>query len=269
MVLMQDSSRMPAALAAAIALHMLVLGIVASRGPVRLSLVPAPLVIDIVAASDRTAGPGVFSEQLRVASAPAPAAPSEAVKPAQPGKPRNDEPRAVPAEKPVQPKKAQPATKAAAASAVASERPANAKQPQPAPLDDSGAETGGSQGDGASARGQVASIGAGSDSANAAPAWAPLARVQYESVLYAWINRHKLYPMLAQRRGLQGTAAVRVRIDRDGRVIDRSLDRSTGEVLLDEAALDIVRRASPFPKVPPEYSGSTFEFVAPIEYRLH
>ena len=74
--------------------------------------------------------------------------------------------------------------------------------------------------------------------------------------------------MLAQRRGLQGSAMVRVRIDRSGRLLERSLDKPTGEAMLDQAALDMVRSASPFPKVPSDYAGSSFEFVAPIEYRL-
>jgi protein TonB len=249
---MHDSARMPAAFAAAVTLHTLVLAMIASRGPVRLSLVPSPLVVDIVAASRTTAGPGAFSEQLHVASAPA-----AAVQPAR------SEAAAMPAQKPAESKKTQPSPKSvvAAPRTVAPKKPAQAEVAAGALRDSGGSD--------APPAAEVASIGTGSGSSSTAPAWAQSARVQYESVLYGWINRHKLYPMLAQRRGLEGSAAVRVRIDRDGRVIDRSLDRSTGQPLLDEAALDIVRRASPFPKVPPEYSGSTFEFVAPIEYRLH
>jgi TonB family protein len=82
------------------------------------------------------------------------------------------------------------------------------------------------------------------------------------------MDRHKQYPMLAQRRGLEGTGSVRVRIDRQGHVLERSVLKSTGEAMLDEAALDMVRRANPFPAVPPEYAGDTFEFDAPIQYRL-
>jgi protein TonB len=87
-------------------------------------------------------------------------------------------------------------------------------------------------------------------------------------LLFAWIDRHKQYPMLAQRRGLEGSGSIRIRIGRDGKLIDRSLVHSTGEPLLDEAALDMVRRSSPFPAVPNEYSGTSFEFIAPVEYRL-
>jgi protein TonB len=113
-----------------------------------------------------------------------------------------------------------------------------------------------------------AGVAGGTDVRSTAPAWAPTARVRYEQLLFAWMDRHKQYPMLAQRRGLEGTGSVRVRIGRDGRVLDRAVMVSTGEQMLDQAALDMVRRANPFPAVPSEYSGETFEFVAPIQYRL-
>jgi len=110
--------------------------------------------------------------------------------------------------------------------------------------------------------------GAGADARSAAPRWAAAARIRYEELLFAWMNRHKEYPLLARRRGIQGRGSLRVRIDRDGRVLERAVASSTGESVLDQAALDMVRRASPFPRLPQDYWGASFEFVAPIEYRL-
>jgi len=74
--------------------------------------------------------------------------------------------------------------------------------------------------------------------------------------------------MLARRRGIEGTGSVRVRLDRRGRVLERSVEKSTGERLLDDAAVEMTSRADPFPPVPGNYSGDSFEFVAPIEFRL-
>ena len=93
-------------------------------------------------------------------------------------------------------------------------------------------------------------------------------RIRYEQQLYVWLARFKEYPMVARRRGLEGTGSIRVRLDRKGRVLERSVDRSTGERLLDDAAVDMTRRADPFPPVPADYQGESFEFVAPIEFRL-
>ncbi len=116
------------------------------------------------------------------------------------------------------------------------------------------------------AAGEHGSPGAGSGST--APTLGSAIRVRYEQQLYVWLTRFKQYPMLARSRGIEGTASVRVRVDRDGRVLARSVEKSTGERLLDDAAVEMTHRADPFPPVPGSYSGDSFEFVAPIEFRL-
>lgn len=251
-----DSSRQSASLAASLALHAAMAALLIGRSVVELKLEPSPLVLSLVEASTQTAGPGALAPELREAApSPAPAAaavappvpeaapPEEVVEPVVVPKPR---PVPVPAKKPPAARPATPPP-AQVATAVAS------------------APSAGGNGQASS----VAGEGGHGDAARAtAPAWAPTARVRYEELLYAWMNRHKDYPLLAQRRGLQGRGSVRVRIDRDGRVIDRSVVTSTGQGVLDEAALEMVRRASPFPAVPEGYAGSSFEFVAPVEYRL-
>lgn len=250
-----EASRRSAALATSLALHAAIAALVVSRGVVHLTLSPSPVLLTLVDASDRTAGPGSLSPELRSAAPadapPAPSPPPAAVevereKAAEP----EPEPEPVPVAKP----------KPVAKKAVTPPKPAPAARPEvTTPAVASGSGTASSSG---------AESGTGTDARSSAPAWAPTARMRYEELLFAWMNRHKQYPMLAQRRGLQGSGSVRVRIDRDGRVLERSLTRSTGETMLDQAALDMVRRASPFPPVPEEYAGASFEFVAPIEYRL-
>lgn len=242
-----DSSRQSVAVAASLALHATVAALVIGRGAVRLTLEPSPVVLTLVEASTRTAGPGERAPELRVA-APAPT-PETAPPP-----PRPPEPVAVPAEPdpvpvPVAKPKVAAKAKKPSPSSSAVAPPVIASAPVTAP---------GGTGEGGSGDAPKAS----------APAWAPTARVRYEELLFSWMNRHKEYPMLAQRRGLEGRGSLRVRIDRDGRVIDRELVTSTGQGVLDQAALDMVRRASPFPAVPEGYAGTSFEFVAPIEYRL-
>jgi len=117
-----------------------------------------------------------------------------------------------------------------------------------------------------SSAGGAGPVGAGSGST--APTFGSAIRVRYEQQLYVWLARFKQYPMLARSRGIEGTGSVRVRLDRRGRVMARSLEKSTGERLLDEAVVEMTRRADPFPPVPGAYSGDSFEFVAPIEFRL-
>jgi periplasmic protein TonB len=206
---------------------------------------PVPLLLTLVDVSDRTAGPGELSAQLRVAAPPSPPATPPGPEPeiVEPAIQREPEPAPIPAARP----------KPVAKKAPAPSKPAPVVASAPSPT----------------ASGTGAAGSTGTDTRSSAPAWAPSARIRYEQLLFAWMDRHKQYPMLAQRRGLEGNGAIRVRIDRQGRVLERSVDQSTGETMLDQAALDMVRRANPFPAVPTEYEGDGFEFVAPIQYRLH
>lgn len=51
------------------------------------------------------------------------------------------------------------------------------------------------------------------------------------------------YPAAAQRRGQTGKVVVRVLISPQGNVVNASIEKSSGHVLLDDAALDAVQRA--------------------------
>ena len=94
------------------------------------------------------------------------------------------------------------------------------------------------------------------------------ARASYEHVLATWIERHKYYPLMARRRGLQGTSSLRIALRRDGSVATSRLAMTSNHDVLDEAALDMVRRSAPFPPVPDAVGGDTFEFTVPIRFKL-
>lgn len=93
-------------------------------------------------------------------------------------------------------------------------------------------------------------------------------RTGYGSQLVSWINRFKLYPSLARRRGIEGDAKVRLVIQRSGTLLSSSLFVASGSALLDEGALAMVKAASPFPPVPTGLAGEHFEFEVPISFRL-
>lgn len=60
------------------------------------------------------------------------------------------------------------------------------------------------------------------------------------------------YPKAASEQGIYGTLRVLVALNPDGSVNDIRILRSSGERVLDEAAVDIVRLAAPFDPFPPE-----------------
>ncbi len=96
---------------------------------------------------------------------------------------------------------------------------------------------------------------------------------QNSSALAAWrsqivavIERNKRYPETSARRGEQGVAQVFFSLDRQGRVIDSRVVRSSGASALDEEALALLRRAQPFPPVPPEILGDRVNLILPLRF---
>ena len=66
----------------------------------------------------------------------------------------------------------------------------------------------------------------------------------------ALIEAAKRYPLMAQRRGLEGTASVSFQIQADGSIQTLKIIRSSGSDILDEAALQTIKQAAPFPAYP-------------------
>ena len=64
------------------------------------------------------------------------------------------------------------------------------------------------------------------------------------------IERQKRYPRLANVRQIEGRAKVRFVIDPHGKVQDVMIVKGTRHQTLDEAALNAIRMASPFPRPP-------------------
>jgi len=73
------------------------------------------------------------------------------------------------------------------------------------------------------------------------------ARASYIRGLSAAVAKQKRYPRLAQQRGWQGEVILHVVVDASGRLLDVSVERSSGFEALDREALEMVRRAAPFP----------------------
>ncbi len=90
---------------------------------------------------------------------------------------------------------------------------------------------------------------------------------RYYAELAAWLERHKRYPARARQLRQEGVVRVRFVIDRSGKLVSHRIENSSGHDALDQAAADLVRRASPMPAIPSSL-GSRLEIVVPIAYRL-
>ncbi|RVU33649.1 TonB family protein [Hwanghaeella grinnelliae] len=114
-----------------------------------------------------------------------------------------------------------------------------------------------------------APVGNATDTRNStggAPVAAP--SPNYIAKLRLWLERHKDYPRLARRKRMQGVVLLYFRVGRDGSVLAQEIREDSGHVLLDEAALEMLARATPLPTFPQDMPGDYLDVVLPVEYSL-
>jgi periplasmic protein TonB len=87
----------------------------------------------------------------------------------------------------------------------------------------------------------------------------------YRGLVAAHLARYKRFPPEAQRNGAQGSASVRFVLSGSGGVTSVSLVRGTGVAALDQEAVAMVHRASPFPAPP---NGRPISFTVPVSYKM-
>jgi periplasmic protein TonB len=75
------------------------------------------------------------------------------------------------------------------------------------------------------------------------------------------IEQAKTYPDAARRAGMEGTVELRFQIGRGGNAEGLEIVRSSGHPELDEAAMQTIRRAGPYPAY-------TARIRIPLSYRL-
>lgn len=108
----------------------------------------------------------------------------------------------------------------------------------------------------------------------APPAFVDLALVdtskeQYLRDLGRWLAQHQVYPPAAREQGLEGLVVLVVNLNRAGDVLAVSIGRSSGQPLLDQGALDTLRRAGPLPPVPEALPYTTLEMELTVSFRLN
>ena len=90
----------------------------------------------------------------------------------------------------------------------------------------------------------------------------------YSSLLANAIAKYKQYPKIAQMRGWQGTVIADLEIDSKGTVISIKIKKSSTYEVLDNEALEMIRKASPFPAPPESLWGKNFNVLVPISFKL-
>lgn len=94
------------------------------------------------------------------------------------------------------------------------------------------------------------------------------ATATYFGQLTGWLNRHKRYPTAAKKAKEQGVVVVSFTIDRRGELVASAIEKSSGHHLLDAAALALLQRAAPMPRIPDAMGLQTLTVSLPIDYSL-
>ena len=94
------------------------------------------------------------------------------------------------------------------------------------------------------------------------------ARDDYYSSLRAAVERHREYPRAARRARLQGMVVLRLSVSREGHLLSVRVSQSSGEEILDSAALSAVRMAGTLPAAPVEIVGDQVTVELPFVFRL-
>ncbi len=90
----------------------------------------------------------------------------------------------------------------------------------------------------------------------------------YSSLLAAAIAKYKQYPKIAQMRGWQGLIIIELQLNPQGAVIYSQIKKSSGYDVLDQEALEMIKRAAPFPQPPEALRSKNFTVLVPISFKL-
>jgi protein TonB len=90
----------------------------------------------------------------------------------------------------------------------------------------------------------------------------------YSVTLTKAIAKQKKYPRIAQIRGWQGEIIIDLEIDGQGNLIKSKIKQRSKFKILDDEGMNMIKRASPFPKPPKELESKIFNVIVPISFKL-
>jgi protein TonB len=90
----------------------------------------------------------------------------------------------------------------------------------------------------------------------------------YTNQLTRAIAQQKKYPKIAQMRQWQGEVLLNIEIDPQGNLVKADILEESRYKILNNEAIDMVKRASPFPQPPEELRLKNFTVLVPISFKL-
>ncbi|HXX03060.1 MAG TPA: energy transducer TonB [Xanthobacteraceae bacterium] len=97
---------------------------------------------------------------------------------------------------------------------------------------------------------------------------APHIEPSWQTILVRALQRAKRYPPEAQSRNEQGVVLLSFSLDRSGRVLARSIAKSSGYAELDNEVMAMIVRAGPLPPFPASMPEQRLDLTVPIRFSL-
>ncbi|MFQ5347604.1 MAG: energy transducer TonB [Rhodothalassiaceae bacterium] len=82
------------------------------------------------------------------------------------------------------------------------------------------------------------------------------------------IASKQVYPRSALAKQIEGSAKVRVTVDRNGKIASFEVVKATGFAVLDKEINRLMRRIDPLPKPPGDVGDTELTFVVPLTWAL-
>lgn len=93
------------------------------------------------------------------------------------------------------------------------------------------------------------------------------AQIEFLHFLQSYLIKHKNYPALARRLGLEGLVKYKILVNKQGQFTHIQRVLSSGHELIDQASLKLLQKASGQKKLQDQLEA--LSIVVPIDYRLH
>lgn len=93
--------------------------------------------------------------------------------------------------------------------------------------------------------------------------------LNYEDQVMLWLKRHGAYPREAAMYRLEDVVTLRFSINRQGKILNYELIKTSKWYLLNQAVRRMMNRSSPVPPIPPEITKDKLTFTVPVHFGLH
>jgi len=90
----------------------------------------------------------------------------------------------------------------------------------------------------------------------------------FHGKIWQRVAKVKYYPRMARKRGFEGNPVVAFTLGRKGELVDLKIIEASNYDLLNEAALETIRRGIPYPPIPEPLGKNSISFNLPISYVL-